>query len=293
MRAGSAAAARGGLVSLLAGGTAAGLALAAVRVAPGAAVGARELEAWVVVVACALGAVAALRLALGAALLAVAALTPSGAPRVRRLGTRLTPALVRHLLLAGLTGSLVATPAWAASAPPEEPPGVSVVWQVTPPEPSAEPSAASPAGPAPVSSEPSAPTTPAETSPAETPPTQAPPTVVPPTHPSPVDVPAPGTPPVPPDPAELLPAESRTPPTPATAPPVTTEPAGVVVRPGDSLWSIAAAHLPAGASAADVAAEWPRWWDANRAVVGTDPDLVHPGQVLVPPADPRTTRQEP
>lgn len=57
----------------------------------------------------------------------------------------------------------------------------------------------------------------------------------------------------------------------------------VVVRRGDSLWDIAARHLGAGASAAEVAAEWPRWHAANRGVVGDDPDLIRPGQRLTPP----------
>jgi nucleoid-associated protein YgaU len=52
---------------------------------------------------------------------------------------------------------------------------------------------------------------------------------------------------------------------------------------GDSLWGIAAAHLGAGATAGEIAAEWPRWWRVNHAVVGDDPDLLHPGQVLRPP----------
>lgn len=52
------------------------------------------------------------------------------------------------------------------------------------------------------------------------------------------------------------------------------------VRPGDSLWSIAAAHLPAGASPADIAGAWPRWWQANRTIVGDDPGLIRPGQLL-------------
>lgn len=52
------------------------------------------------------------------------------------------------------------------------------------------------------------------------------------------------------------------------------------VRPGDSLWSIAAAHLPAGAAPGDVARAWPRWWRVNRQVVGDDPDLIRPGQLL-------------
>ncbi|WP_152192688.1 LysM peptidoglycan-binding domain-containing protein [Georgenia satyanarayanai] len=56
-----------------------------------------------------------------------------------------------------------------------------------------------------------------------------------------------------------------------------------VVRPGDSLWSIARSHLGEGASDADVAAEWPRWHETNRAVVGANPHLIHPGQHLLAP----------
>jgi hypothetical protein len=57
----------------------------------------------------------------------------------------------------------------------------------------------------------------------------------------------------------------------------------VVVRRGDSLWSITARHLGPGASDAEVAAEWPRWWQANRSVIGPDPDLLLPGMRLRPP----------
>ncbi len=57
----------------------------------------------------------------------------------------------------------------------------------------------------------------------------------------------------------------------------------VPVRRGDSLWSIAARHLGPGATDAEIAWEWPRWYAANRAVVGDDPDLLTPGQLLRPP----------
>lgn len=60
--------------------------------------------------------------------------------------------------------------------------------------------------------------------------------------------------------------------------------ARVVVRPGDSLWSIAAQELGADASAEAVAARWPQWYAANRDVIGPDPDLILPGQVLRTPA---------
>lgn len=57
----------------------------------------------------------------------------------------------------------------------------------------------------------------------------------------------------------------------------------VVVRRGDTLWDIAARHLGANPSAAEVAAEWPRWFAANRDLIGPDPDLLVPGQRLRPP----------
>ncbi|MEU2347488.1 hypothetical protein [Modestobacter sp. NPDC049651] len=61
----------------------------------------------------------------------------------------------------------------------------------------------------------------------------------------------------------------------------------VVVR-GDCLWDLARAHLTAAATGApvtdaQVAAAAHAWWRANAAVIGPDPDLLLPGQVLRPP----------
>ena len=56
-----------------------------------------------------------------------------------------------------------------------------------------------------------------------------------------------------------------------------------VVRPGDCLWSVARRHLRGPASPASTARSWPRWYAANRAVIGPDPDLIRPGQRLRPP----------
>ncbi len=61
-------------------------------------------------------------------------------------------------------------------------------------------------------------------------------------------------------------------------------PARVVVKPGDTLWSIAATDLGPNATAEDVAARWPAWYAANRELIGPDPDLILPGQVLRIPA---------
>lgn len=67
-----------------------------------------------------------------------------------------------------------------------------------------------------------------------------------------------------------------------------------VVVPGDSLWRIAAARLRPAAPAADIERRWHRWYAANRALIGPDPDLIIPGQALHPPdpapQHPRSTR---
>ncbi|BDO42791.1 LysM peptidoglycan-binding domain-containing protein [Cellulomonas sp. NTE-D12] len=62
-------------------------------------------------------------------------------------------------------------------------------------------------------------------------------------------------------------------------------PGTVTVAPGDTLWAIAARHLPAGADDAQIAATWPVWYAANATRIGTDPDLIRPGLVLSVPAD--------
>jgi hypothetical protein len=55
----------------------------------------------------------------------------------------------------------------------------------------------------------------------------------------------------------------------------------VVVRPGDSLWLIARRQLPAQAGDRRIADRWHALYRRNREVVGADPDLIRPGQVLV------------
>lgn len=63
----------------------------------------------------------------------------------------------------------------------------------------------------------------------------------------------------------------------------TRSPDEVVVRAGDSLWSIAARHLPQDASSVEIAAAWPRWHEANRRLIGPDPNLLEIGWVLHTP----------
>lgn len=72
---------------------------------------------------------------------------------------------------------------------------------------------------------------------------------------------------------------------------VTTPPRELLVRPGDTLWSLTARVLGPGASTADVSATWPLLYAANRAVVGADPDLIRPGMRLsLPRFEERTPR---
>lgn len=59
-----------------------------------------------------------------------------------------------------------------------------------------------------------------------------------------------------------------------------------VVQRGDSLWSIAERALGPDADVAALVDHWHRTYAANRAVVGDDPDLIHPGQQLVLPTEP-------
>lgn len=60
--------------------------------------------------------------------------------------------------------------------------------------------------------------------------------------------------------------------------------AEVVVLRGDTLWSIAARRLPAGSSAAVIDGAWRAWYSANADTIGTDPNLIKPGQILRDPA---------
>jgi hypothetical protein len=62
----------------------------------------------------------------------------------------------------------------------------------------------------------------------------------------------------------------------------------VIVKPGDTLWAIAARSLPPGASDADIARACTRWYASNRDVIGDDPDLIHPLQHLTPPTKDRS-----
>jgi nucleoid-associated protein YgaU len=64
------------------------------------------------------------------------------------------------------------------------------------------------------------------------------------------------------------------------------------VRPGDSLWAIAARHLPPGAPDAAVDRAWRLLAAANRPSLGNRPDLIFPGAVLrVPDLSPALRKE--
>lgn len=67
--------------------------------------------------------------------------------------------------------------------------------------------------------------------------------------------------------------------------PRATSPAEVVVRRGDTLWSIVERRLGQGTDPVLVATEVRRWHLANLGVIGPDADLLHAGQRLVPPME--------
>lgn len=87
------------------------------------------------------------------------------------------------------------------------------------------------------------------------------------------------------------PAVDAPPPSEAAALPAPSVPGRtVVVHAGDCLWELARQHAPGAASDLDVARLTQAWHETNRAVIGPDPDLLHPGQVLAIPTDDQVIR---
>ena len=76
-------------------------------------------------------------------------------------------------------------------------------------------------------------------------------------------------------------------------PPAAAGPHLVAVRHGDTLWAISAHRLPPGAGPVAVDRAWRLLYAANRAGIGPDPDLIHPGTKLrLPPALPTVTEED-
>ncbi|WP_394938902.1 LysM peptidoglycan-binding domain-containing protein [Psychromicrobium sp. YIM B11713] len=55
------------------------------------------------------------------------------------------------------------------------------------------------------------------------------------------------------------------------------------VRPGECLWQLVKRVLGPRATDLEIAEEWPRWYQANRELIGPDPDFVLAGQLLMAP----------
>lgn len=54
----------------------------------------------------------------------------------------------------------------------------------------------------------------------------------------------------------------------------------LTVSPGDSLWTLSAEHLGPLATDAEIAAFWPELYSVNRHIIGENPELLQPGQLL-------------
>ncbi|GGC87525.1 hypothetical protein GCM10011512_13090 [Tersicoccus solisilvae] len=70
-------------------------------------------------------------------------------------------------------------------------------------------------------------------------------------------------------------------------PPTRTTPTNgttATVMAGDTLWSLAARQLGPLATDLEIARQWPRWHELNREVIGPDPGLIRPGQILQVPS---------
>lgn len=125
---------------------------------------------------------------------------------------------------------------------------------------------------------------PDQTSPEQPPPEQAPPEQGPPEQ-----APSDEAPTEPDRPEESSAEDNRTEPTTAQPTPTSDDtassrPSGerVLVKPGDTLWSIAADDLGPNTTEAQIAELWPRWYRVNAEII-SDPDLIHPGQELTAP----------
>ena len=195
------------------------------------------------------------------AAVAAAMLERNGSGRAASAAGKFAPTFMRRLALAAVGVQLVTAPLATASPAAEGPgapaPAVSAGWTPTAMLPAAAGSPQAAAAPSVHSPDPGTPA-----GPAAAPADQGP---------------------------QWRPLGPVIEPGPLAGPPLRSpQPAGqateVTVRPGDSLWSLSAAHLGPFSSDVDIAVEWPRLYQANRDVIGGNPHLLRPGQVLRFPA---------
>lgn len=79
------------------------------------------------------------------------------------------------------------------------------------------------------------------------------------------------------------PTQASSVPTADVSPPLADDSARYVVVAGDCLWDIAARLIGPGASNAAIDRSWRAIYAANRAAIGDEPGLIHPGLVLTIP----------
>ena len=263
----------GGLVAgALASAALTGILALHVRAVVSGHVGPWQVDTLVEVAITAVGAIVAAWLAAGATLATVCLAVRAAGTSWRageRLVHRYAPQVVRKALVLAVGAGIGLGLATGASATAPAPsPSVSVAaaevvapadlgWAVT----TSSIATTTPVAPTPAAADTSSTPPPIEVAPE--------PTV---TEPTVVEVTATATPAV-----EVSATEPRSPDT-------GTAVGTVVVVAGDSLWSIAARHLPPDATDAQIAAAWPRWYEANAGVIGADPGVIQPGQSLVVPA---------
>ncbi|MFP3714419.1 LysM peptidoglycan-binding domain-containing protein [Puerhibacterium sp. TATVAM-FAB25] len=262
-----------GLLALALGAGAAGALLGAraLAVAPTALGAGARVETWVELGAVTAGGLAAWWVALGATLgLAVVVAARrgvrwrAGEAAVRRVAPGLVRRLARVGVGVGVGAGLVLAPTTATAAGPAPDPGpgtpavaVDLGWQPTAPGTGGPASTAEPAPPA----------------------TEPPATEPPGAEPPGAEQPGPEQPGAE-QPGAATASEVRR----ESAHPGPAPDGSVVVHRGDTLWGIAARWLGGSPTDAEVLAATVRWHETNREVVGDDPDLVLPGQVLRPPA---------
>lgn len=175
-----------------------------------------------------------------------------GAAQVAVLAERCSPAFMRRLATAVLGLNLLATPLLAAANAP----GIDPLWHTETAAGTSTPGAG--------------------------------PSIFPPASAAPAEPQwIPHTPETAPD--LLAPAPTRAAVEPPNTPaeqahsPLSNSALDVVVKSGDSLWSIASTALGPFSTDVEVALAWPRWYSANRDTIGEDPHYILPGQVLHAP----------
>lgn len=245
---------------------------------------------------------------------AAAAFEKSGRRHAAATAGKCCPAFMRRLAVAAFSVQLLSAPLAQAAVPPPGPAwvptqevAIQAQWAPTAaparpvpvPVPVPEkPATPAPATPSPRPQAPAAPpsdTTQVQGSPdteaqvpapqaTELPPPELPTAELQPTEPGPTEPPAPAvrpewrpSPPVA-DPGLLAAQPVRA----AHGPQET--PRNITVLAGDTLWDIASRELGPSATDVDVALQWPRWYEANKAQIGASPHVLLPGQILKSPS---------